>query len=282
MNIKKNKKIINKSDSEAIDNFYQLIMNIHLLQDQKEGCPWHKSQTHETLIPYLIEESNEFIDALLIKNKKNIAEELGDILLQIMLHSEISSKKKEFELKDVIYLLNQKILKRHPYIFKEKKKISINEANKIWQEQKRLEKENNKDNERTKDLATKLKNKQPIMATQTIAFEFDKIGFSWENINEILEKLLEEIQELKEAINNKNEINIKEEFGDIFFTLINLSSFLKLNPQEALHAANKKFLKRISTMEKILGDRISKISMNDFRKLWKLAKKRLNQTKNNE
>tara|TARA_Y100001970_G_scaffold183190_1_gene222795 strand:+ start:128 stop:580 length:453 start_codon:yes stop_codon:yes gene_type:complete len=148
MKNEKNKKLINQSDEEAIDNFKKLIMNIHLLQDEEEGCPWHKSQTHETLIPYLLEESNEFISALTIKNKKNMAEELGDILLQIMLHSEISYKQNEFELKDVINLLNKKIISRHPYIFKKKKKISIEEAHKIWEDQKRFERgKNNKDQE---------------------------------------------------------------------------------------------------------------------------------------
>jgi len=150
MKNEKNQKLINQSDKEAIDKFKELIINIHLLQDEEEGCPWHQSQTHETLIPYLLEESNEFISALKTKNKKNIAEELGDILLQIMLHSEISCKQNEFELKDVINILNQKIISRHPYIFTKKKKISLKEANQIWEEQKRLESRSNEDSENNK------------------------------------------------------------------------------------------------------------------------------------
>ena len=196
------------------------VINIHLLHDDKEGCPWHTSQTHETLIPYLIEESNEFIDAFLIKNKQSIAEELGDILLQIMLHSEISSKQKEFELKDVIELLNQKIISRHPYIFKKKEKVSIQVANKIWAEQKRLERKHDEEKFSSMDLISKIQNKPPIMATETIALELDNIGIYWENSSQILEKLIEEIEELKEAINRDNTLDIIEEFGDILFSLI--------------------------------------------------------------
>ena len=282
MPINKNKVQISEFDNQAIDSFQELIMNIHALHDSEEGCPWHKKQTHKTLIPFLIEESNELIDALLSEDKKNMAEELGDILLQIMLHSEISSKHKEFHLKDIIIALNKKILFRHPYIFRTKKKISFEEANKIWREQKKLEK-NMPEDKVNKDLSLKIKKTSPIGDTQKIASELDKIGFSWNNSDEILEKMMEEIKELKEAINTKNTKNIKEEFGDIFFTLINLSYFLKINQEEALNSANKKFLKRISTIEEILGDRITKNSVKDFQKLWKLAKQKINEVnKKNE
>tara|TARA_Y100001978_G_scaffold135490_1_gene121104 strand:- start:187 stop:1056 length:870 start_codon:yes stop_codon:yes gene_type:complete len=274
MTINKNNIKINEFDYQAIDSFKELIMNIHLLHDSNEGCPWHRKQTHETLIPFLSEEKDELINAVLKEDKKNIAEELGDLLLQIMLHSEISSKNKEFHLKDVINTLNKKILFRHPYIFREKKRISYEEANKIWEEQKKLEKKIYKEKINT-DFPSKIKQPYPIMETQTIASELNKVGLSWNNSDEILEKILEEIKELKEAINKKNIKNIKEEFGDVFFTLINLSYFLKINHEEALNFANKKFLKRISTIEEIIGDRITKKSVNDFQKLWKLAKKKI-------
>ena len=278
MAIEKDEKKEENSDSLAIDYFSQLIMNIHKLYDNEEGCPWHKDQTHESLIPYLIEENNELQNALLEGNKENISEELGDLLLQIMIHSEISSLNKEFDLKDVIQKLNKKILFRHPYIFNEKKKISIEQANKIWKAQKNLEKKNQK-NELLTNLSFKIKKTNPIHFTQNIAFELDKLGFGWKNSDEILDKMIEEIKELKEAINKKNKKNIKEEFGDIFFTLINLSYFLNLNNEEALSSANRKFLKRIIAIEEIIGDRITKETVNDFRKIWKLAKKKLQSSK---
>tara|TARA_Y100001978_G_C23634443_1_gene405093 strand:- start:639 stop:1061 length:423 start_codon:yes stop_codon:yes gene_type:complete len=131
---------LNKSDIEAIDNFHELIINIHRLHNAKEGCPWHKSQTHESLIPFMFEEIDEFKDALKSKNIDNIADELGDILLQVMLHSEISSINKGFSLKDVIAKLNKKILRRHPYVFENKEKVTLKEANYIWEKRKEIEK----------------------------------------------------------------------------------------------------------------------------------------------
>ena len=124
------------------------------------------------------------------------------------------------------------------------------------------------------DLKSKIENKLPIMATETIASELDNISINWENSSQILEKLIEEIKELKEAVKRDNTLDILEEFGGLFFTLINLSFFLKINSQEALNLANKKFLQRISTIEEIIGDRINSMSINDFKKLWKLAKNR--------
>ena len=135
----KNKKKVNNLDNETMENFLKLITNIHMLHHDIEGCPWNKSQTNESLIPYLLEETNELISALVDGNTNNIIEELGDILLQIILHSEIGSKNKEFNLNDVIKYLNKKIVFRHPYIFDQKKKITIEEANKIWKKQKQLE-----------------------------------------------------------------------------------------------------------------------------------------------
>ena len=279
MAMNKNKNKIIDSDSETMNSFNQLINNIHMLYDSKEGCPWHRSQTNETLIPYLIEENNELIEALLEGNKKNIKEELGDVLLQIMLHSEISSKNNGFVLKDVINNLNKKIIFRHPYIFSEKKKISIKEANEIWKNQKEQEKKSEKDKINS-NLSFNIKKTSPMVDTQSIAFELDKIDICWNNSDDILEKLIEEIEELKEAITEKNHQNIKEEFGDIFFTLLNLSYFLKLNHQDALNSANEKFLKRISAIEEIIGDRITRQSVNDFQNLWKLAKTKLQSSKN--
>ena len=133
-----------------------------------------------------------------------------------------------------------------------------------------------------KSVSFNIKKTSPMVDTQSIAFELDKIDICWNNSDHILEKLIEEIEELKEAITEKNHQNIQEEFGDIFFTLLNLSYFLKLNHQDALNSANEKFLKRISAIEEIIGDRITRQSVNDFQNLWKLAKKKLHSSKNNK
>ena len=130
----------NKADSETLESFQILISNIKLLKDKTWGCPWQKIQSHISLIPFLNEESSEFTDAVYENNANNICEELGDLLLQIMLHAEIGYEKKEFELNDVIKNLNKKIINRHPYIFNKKEKVSLEKSQQIWEDIKNSEK----------------------------------------------------------------------------------------------------------------------------------------------
>ena len=121
------------SDLKTLESFKILISNVKSLKDKNWGCPWQKIQSHKSLIPFLNEESSEFIDAIYAKNAENICEELGDILLQVMLHSEIGYENKEFELNDVIKNLNKKIINRHPYIFDKKEKVSLEKSQQIWE-----------------------------------------------------------------------------------------------------------------------------------------------------
>ena len=261
----------NLYQNESLRNFAELISNINLLKNKKYGCPWQNMQTHETLIPYLIEESHEFIDSIKNNDNENMKEELGDLLLQIMLHSEIGREKNLFSIKDVINSLNNKIKSRHPYIFKKRKKVSIEEAKQIWKDMKIK----NKSNQTKKGVLSNLQSEYltPIEEAEQINFQIEKYGFKWDNKNEILDKLHEEIEELKLAIKIEDDINIEEEFGDILFTLVSLSKYLKINPYKALKYANEKFKQRFSIIEKILGDKIFYQSNQKLRDLWNLAKK---------
>ena len=270
----------NLYQNESLRNFAELISNINLLKNKKYGCPWQKMQTHETLIPYLIEESHEFIDSIKNNDNENMKEELGDLLLQIMLHSEIEREKNLFSITDVIQSLNNKIKARHPYIFKKRKKVSIEEAEKIWKDMKIK----NKSNQTKKSVLSNLQSEYltPIEEAEQINFQIEKYGFKWDNKNEIFDKLHEEIEELKLAIKIEDDINIEEEFGDILFTLISLSKYLRINPNKSLRYANEKFKKRFSIIEKILGDKIFNQSNQKFRELWTLAKEQLNKKNKND
>tara|TARA_B100000579_G_C22626100_1_gene754261 strand:+ start:50 stop:880 length:831 start_codon:yes stop_codon:yes gene_type:complete len=262
------------SQMQALENFKTLMTNIKLLKEKDGGCPWQKIQSHRSLIPFLIEESYEFINAIYDKDTNNICEELGDILLQIMLHAEIAFEEKEFELTDIIQNLNMKIIKRHPYIFKKKEKVTLKKSQEIWESIKNSEKSKN---EKNSAISTKLKEEikslPATLGTEKIIDTVKKNGFKWETSDEIFEKLHEEIKELQEAIQTKKESHIKEEFGDIYFTLINISNFLKINSEEALQKSNKKFLARFSIIEEHSGANIKKQSPKDFKNLWQIAKK---------
>ena len=266
----------NNSDLETLESFKILISNIKSLKDKNWGCPWQKIQSHISLIPFLYEESSEFTDAIYEKNANNICGELGDLLLQIMLHAEIGYEEKEFELNDVIKNLNKKIINRHPYIFNKKEKVSLEKSQQIWEDIKNSEKKafNNKSSI-SRNLNLKIKNLPPLVGTERITNVVKEYGFKWESSNQIIEKLEEEINELKEAIKSKKKPDINDEFGDIYFTLVNLSNFLKINPESALQKTNKKFLDRFSIIEHHAGDNIKKQTPKDFQRLWQIAKKTL-------
>ena len=269
-------KLENYSDLETINSFKILISNIKALKDKTWGCPWQKIQSHVSLIPFLYEESNEFIDAIYEKNADNMCEELGDLLLQVMLHAEIGYEEKEFTLNDVIKNLNKKIINRHPYIFNKKEKVSLKKSQQIWVNIKNLEKEAPyMKSSISRNLNLKIKNLPPTVGTGKITNVVKEHGFKWENTDEIFKKLEEEINELKEAIKSNNDSEIKNEFGDIYFTLLNLSNFLKINPESALQKTNKKFLDRFSIIEHHAGDNIKKQTPKDFQRLWQIAKRKL-------
>ena len=264
------------SNLETLENFKILISNVKSLKDKTWGCPWQKIQSHESLIPFLHEESSEFTDAIYEKNADNICEELGDLLLQVMLHAEIGYEKKEFELNDVIKNLNKKIINRHPYIFNKKEKVSLKKSQQIWVNIKNLEKEApHMKSSISRNLNLKIKNLPPTVGTGKITNVVKEHGFKWKSTDEIFKKLEEEIDELKEAIKSKNDSEIKNEFGDIYFTLLNLSNFLKINPESALQKTNIKFLDRFSIVEEHAGDNIKKQTPKDFQRLWQIAKQKL-------
>ena len=268
--------IQNNSNLETLESFKNLIYNVKSLKDKTWGCPWQKKQSHISLIPFLHEESIEFTDAIYEKNANNICEELGDLLLQIMLHAEIGYEEKEFELNDVIKNLNKKIINRHPYIFNKKEKVSLEKSQQIWEDIKNLEKESPyKKSSISRNLNLKIKNLPPTIGTDRITNVVKEYGFKWESTDQILEKLEEEINELKEAIKSKNDSDIKNEFGDVYFTLLNLSNFLKLNPESALQKTNKKFLDRFSIIEHHARDNIKQQTPKDFQRLWEIAKRTL-------
>jgi len=269
-------KLENYSDLETINSFKILISNIKALKDKTWGCPWQKIQSHISLIPFLHEESSEFEDAIYEQNANNICEELGDLLLQIMLHAEIAYEEKEFTLNDVKKNLNKKIINRHPYIFNKKEKVSLKKSQEIWRNIKNLEKEAaDMKSSISRNLSLKIKNLPPTIGTDKITNVVKEHGFKWESTDHIFEKLEEEINELKEAIKSKNDSEIKNEFGDIYFTLLNLSNFLKINPESALQKTNIKFLDRFSIIEEYAGDNIKKQTPKDFQSLWQIAKQKL-------
>ena len=193
-----------------------------------------------------------------------------------MLHSEIGYEEKKFALNDVIKNLNKKIINRHPYIFDKKEKVTLEKSQQIWENIKNSEKKRpHIESSISKNINLKIKNLPPTIGTNKITNVVKEYGFKWESTDQIFEKLEEEINELKEAIKSKDDSEIKNEYGDVYFTLLNLSNFLKINPESALQKTNKKFLDRFSIIEHHAGDNIKNQTPKDFKRLWQIAKQKL-------
>jgi MazG family protein len=255
------------------DSFSQFVQTISKLRDPEEGCPWDLKQTHLSLINYLIEETFEAVDAIKDGDLNRIKDELGDILLQVVLHSVIASEKEHFSIDDVISNINEKMIRRHPHVFSSKTVESIEEVKMNWEKIKKQENKNqNTDHTFNKEILSNT----ALLSADKIGKKTQKHNFDWNNEHEVFEKVLEELNELKtEMIIDKNEAKKEEEFGDLLFSMVQLGRHLKLNPEIALREANKKFINRYSQMEDNAtksNKNFSKMSRQEKELAWKEVK----------
>ncbi|PPR16793.1 MAG: Nucleoside triphosphate pyrophosphohydrolase [Alphaproteobacteria bacterium MarineAlpha9_Bin3] len=223
----------------------ELIKIVKKLRDPKDGCEWDIAQDNTSLLPYLLEEVYEVIDAVKNKNEKELKEELGDLLLQIMLHAEIASESNKFQIKDVIKNLSKKLIRRHPHVFKKKVKLNKIELEDQWKKIKVKEgKKIDKDNP-----FSILNNSESILLQALSIGKISKeINFDWTNYEGPVAKIKEELKEVIHEKNNNNNNKIEEEIGDLLFSVIQLARHLNINPEIALNQSNKKFIKRVNLM----------------------------------
>jgi tetrapyrrole methylase family protein/MazG family protein len=252
-------------------HFEKLIKIVEKLRSP-EGCPWDREQTRETLKPFLIEELYEFLDTLDEDNPEGMKEELGDLLFQIVLQAQLSKEEGLFDINDVINNITQKMLKRHPHVFGEKDLKTSEEVLSWWKEHKKIE---GKERESLMDEVPKTL--PALLRAYRIQTKASEIGFDWENVRDVFKKLDEEIKELKNALNRKDKKEIEDEIGDIFFVLTRISSFVGVNPEDALRKTVNKFIQRFKYMEKKAseqGKRLSDMSLEEMDILWNEAKEK--------
>lgn len=238
----------------------------------ENGCPWDRAQTHESLIPFLEEESAEVIDAIHEKDPSHLKEELADLLLQILLHSEIAAERHEFNFLDVCQLLREKIIRRHPHVFAGKKYDSIAAQKADWQRIKQEERANRGLAPETSILAGIPHALPALNQAQILQAKAAKVGFDWDDINDVIAKVDEERNELQEAIAEGVKNDIKGELGDLFFSLVNLSRFLEIDPTDALNSTNQKFRRRFHYIEAHAGRKMVELSLEEMDHYWNLAK----------
>ena len=246
---------------------------IEILRDPENGCPWDLKQDYQSLAPYSIEEAYELVDAIESNNIDNIRNELGDLLLQVVLISQIAADKDDFNLDDVANEISNKIIRRHPQIF-DHDYTNNDLPNESWERIKNNEE--NINGIKSKHILDKIETNIPsTLRSIKIQKKAASLNFDWKNKTQVLSKVDEELIELKEAIQKNNKDNIEEELGDLFFTLLNLSRHLKLDPDQTIRKANNKFILRFNTMENILDEMKLKwhnLETSDLEQLWNKAK----------
>ncbi|MGB9822368.1 nucleoside triphosphate pyrophosphohydrolase [Thermodesulfovibrio sp.] len=252
------------------EKFDELVKIMEILRSEK-GCPWDRVQTHDTLKRYLLEEAYELIEAIENKDSKAMKEELGDLLLQIVFHSEIAKQNSNFDINDVIQTIIQKMIRRHPHVFAEADFKTPEEVLAQWDERK---KEEGKLHESILDgipLAL-----PALLRAYKIQSRVSKVGFDWDNAQGVVEKIKEEVKEVEEAIACQEKNRIEEEIGDLLFSIVNLARFLKIDPEAALRKTNRKFEKRFKKLEKIAkqkGKNLKDMTLQEMDSLWNEIKK---------
>ncbi len=250
------------------------------------GCPWDREQTHQSLRTYLIEEAYEVLEALESGNDAKFAEEMGDLLLQIVFHSQIAREEGRFTVAEVIREIHDKMIRRHPHVFGTTRAKDSTEVLRNWEQIKAAERragEKQGNSKACDDLpkeASLLDGVSRALPATLEGFQLtrkaSRIGFDWEDASGVFEKMREETEELKKALGNQDDWRIEEELGDLLFAAINLSRFLKVDPEIALKKANAKFARRFRAMERLArknGQGFKDLPREEMETYWDAAKK---------
>ena len=260
------------SELNKLESISKIRKVIKILRDPIDGCPWDLNQDYNSLAPYSIEEAYELVDAIENNDIEEIKKELGDLLLQVILISQVADDKGDFDFDDVANEISKKIIRRHPQIFD--KNYNENDLpHESWEKIKKLEKNKITNTKNTLDQVEK--NIPTLLRSLKIQKKAASLNFDWENETQVLNKIDEEIYELKDALKVNNKKMIEEELGDLFFTIINLSRRLNLDPEQTIRKANKKFTTRFNEMENYIEDNKLKwhnLKKHDFKNLWNKVK----------
>lgn len=266
------------TDPETWAALQQLIEVVARLRAPEGGCPWDLQQTPQTLIPYVIEEAYEVVDALRREDSEAIAEELGDLMLQVILQAQIARENGDFTLADVARGIAEKLVRRHPHVFSDAKAETPEQVRLAWEQIKAVEKG---ETAPTDSFSAKLRRYgrtlPPLMAGMKISQKAAGIGFEWENIEGVWEKFREELGEFQHALEHESRERQEAELGDLLFVLINIARWQGLDPSAALQGTNDRFVNRFSQVEAWIQQmypdrRLSDFSVDELEVFWQRAK----------
>ena len=252
---------------EELKEFVEVIARLRA----PDGCQWDREQTNQSLRPNMLEEAYEAVDAMDDNDMKHLQEELGDVLLQVVLHAQIASEEGAFTLEDVARGIKNKIIHRHPHVFGNTKVSSTKEILDNWDKLKAEEKKHRKS---AMDGVSKAQS--ALMSAQKISKKAVKQGFEWPDEASLYDCIKSEFKEFQEAKQAENRDLMEEEFGDILFAVVNLARWNKIDAEQALLKANKKFISRFKKMEELADKPLTEYSLEEYDQLWKTDKKALN------
>ena len=243
------------------------------LRDKDSGCEWDKEQTFESIAPYTIEEAYEVADAIERENPEDLKEELGDLLLQVVFLSQIAKEDDLFSFEDVAENITKKLIRRHPYVFLKKRDHSSYEQTKLWEEIKEKERALKNQSGVLDGIA---KNLPALKRSQKIQKRASDVGFDWPDTRGVISKIKEETDELEDAVESQNGVDIEEEIGDLLMIISNLAQKEGIDSEQALNRANKKFIKRFKYIEEVLkktNTSFNEVQLNELDSLWRDSKK---------
>jgi len=229
---------------ERTESKYRMSDLLDIMRRLRDECPWDSKQTHHTLKQYLLEEAYEVLETIDSESWNLLSSELGDLLLQIIFHSEIASRAGEFDFNDVVDKIAEKLVQRHPHVFADKRVNSAEEVQENWEHSKILK-------ESRKSILAGIPKAAPaLLQAQRLQQKAATVGFDWTEINPIIDKIDEEWQEFKQALKEDHPSEISKEFGDMLFGMVNLARFYNVLAEDALRLTNQKFIRRFQYIEK--------------------------------
>ena len=254
----------------------QLLEIMSALRDPDNGCPWDQRQTYSTIVPYTLEEAYEVADAIQRGDMQELRDELGDLLFQVVFYSQIAREEGHFDFNEVAQAISEKMLRRHPHVFADAKYNSDEELHKAWEQTKAAERKERTSQAQVSELDGVARALPALIRAEKLQKRAARVGFDWQDVSGALEKLDEEIHEVKQEIISNDKLRLKDELGDLLFSVVNIVRLCGVDAEQTLSAANEKFERRFRAMEKNLHnkgiDDLHQLSLQEWDKAWEAVK----------
>ena len=255
----------------------QLLEIMSRLRDPETGCPWDLKQTYSSIVPYTLEEAYEVADAIQRRDMRELRDELGDLLFQVVFYSQIAREEGHFDFNQVAQAICEKMLRRHPHVFSDAEYGSDEELHQAWEQAKAQEREKSSDSEKTSELDGIARALPALIRAEKLQKRAARVGFDWPDVNGVFAKLHEEIAEVQAEIDSENQERLQDELGDLLFTMVNLVRLFGMDAEQTLSIANEKFEQRFRDMEQNIHrsgcENLQELSADEWDKAWEAVKK---------